>query len=405
MDRRSVLSGIGVGLGGGFLPWSFGSAMARTPVGYIRTNWSRDPFSLGSYSYIAKGSRRRDHREIERPVDGRVFFAGEAAFPHRNSTVHAAHESGLRTADFVLESEAERIGVVGAGMSGLTAAHKLSQNGRQVTVIEARDRIGGRVWTDDRLGSPLDLGASWIHGVRKNPLTEISDQLGLERVATDDSFVIRGRNGRLIDERDAPDWLENVVTVQHDAGADLSQLNLAAYVFPRDYGGKDVTFPGGYAGVFEALAGDYDVRLETAITAVQYDEAGVRLLDTTGGSEQFDAVVLTFPLGVLKAGGVDFQPPLPEDKQSAIQRLGMGTLDKVYLRFDEVFWDEDVTWITTPENDLPEGQFSQWLNFYKYIREPIIMAFNGGPPALDLSSLPDEDVLARAVQTLEIAYP
>ena len=122
-------------------------------------------------------------------------------------------------------------------------------------------------------------------------------------------------------------------------------------------------------------------------------------------TDTFDAVIITLPLGVLKQNAVRFTPPLPEEKQNAIQRLGMGLLDKVYLQFSEVFWDENKTWIATPQNNLPRGQFNQWLNLAKYIDEPVIMAFNGGPPAHDLAKLPDEVIVMRALQTLNLAYP
>ena len=78
--------------------------------------------------------------------------------------------------------KAERVVVVGAGMAGLVAARLLHDSGFIVTVLEARDRIGGRVWTDDRVGAPVDLGGSWVHGVDGNPLTLWCEKLGIELV-------------------------------------------------------------------------------------------------------------------------------------------------------------------------------------------------------------------------------
>lgn len=77
-----------------------------------------------------------------------------------------------------------RVLVVGAGMAGLAAARILHDTGFDVTVLEARDRIGGRTWTDDSLGVPCDLGASWIHGAGDNPLTDWSAAIGLPLVYT-----------------------------------------------------------------------------------------------------------------------------------------------------------------------------------------------------------------------------
>ena len=69
--------------------------------------------------------------------------------------------------------------VVGAGVSGLTAARRLRLLGWDVVVLESRDRIGGRTHTIDLAGHPLDLGASWIHGPVGNPLMAYLDQAGL----------------------------------------------------------------------------------------------------------------------------------------------------------------------------------------------------------------------------------
>jgi phytoene dehydrogenase-like protein len=74
----------------------------------------------------------------------------------------------------------ERVLVVGAGIAGLTAARELTARGFAVVVLEARDRIGGRIWTDrSRPGAPLDLGASWIHGQDGNPITALAARFGV----------------------------------------------------------------------------------------------------------------------------------------------------------------------------------------------------------------------------------
>lgn len=400
------MAGAMAGLAFTTLPTPVRAANGRSLIGYIRTNWSQDPFSLGSYSYFAKGSRQRDSRRLEKPVSDRIFFAGEAAHPKYNSTVHAAYESGQRGADFLLDTNADRIAIIGAGMSGLAAAHKLALAGKSVEVFEARDRIGGRVWTDDRLGFPLDLGGSWIHGINGNPLIPLSDSVGQTRVETnEDDILLLGRGGRRLKEAKLPEWVNNVVTYQHDAGANRDQVNRMAYLWQNDYDGPEVIFPDGYADILKALEGDYIVHLSQAVNQVNLQESGVQMRVGPGGLQTFDAVLVTVPLGVLKAGSIRFDPPLPAKKRAAIDALGMGTLDKVYLLFDEVFWDANPDWIVTPENDLPPGQFNGWLNMAKYIDQPVILAFNGGQPALDLADETDEQLIQKALQTLSLAYP
>ncbi len=402
MQRRQFMTSAAAILMAAMVPIPLRAQTALKAKGYLRTNWSKDPFAYGSYSYVAKGARQRDRRRLAAPIDDVIFFAGEACHPDYNSTVHAAYESGLMAAKKVLKTDAQTVAVVGAGISGLAAAHRLAGADRTVTVFEARDRIGGRIWTNDALGVPLDLGASWIHGTDGNPLTTLSDQLNIERVPTDDSYVIRGSGGRLL--KDIPGWMEEVVSIQHEAGTELHNLNKLAYMLQSDYDGDEVVFPDGYAQVFEGLRGDYEVLMGKTVSAIHKTADGVSLA-VKGQQAEFDAVVVTLPLGVLKKGAVQFSPPLPKKKQTAIDRLGMGVLDKVYLQFDDVFWDKGTTWIELPETGLPHGQFNQWLNIYKYTDAPILMAFNGATPARELAEIGDQDLVSLALSALQRAYP
>src|SRR5690348_4391288 len=79
-----------------------------------------------------------------------------------------------------------RVLVIGAGMAGLVAARLLHDSHFPVTVLEARDRLGGRLWTDESLGVPCDLGGSWIHGADDNPLTNWCASLGIQLAYTPD---------------------------------------------------------------------------------------------------------------------------------------------------------------------------------------------------------------------------
>lgn len=405
MNRRGLIAG----LGSAFAAPSLGAAATPSPLkGYLRTNWSRDPFAFGSYSFLAAGSGDADRATLAEPIADRVFFAGEALNPRYQSSVHAAYESGLRAADALLSGAPQRVAVVGAGMAGATAAHRLAGAGRDVTVFEARDRIGGRIWTDRSFGVAVDLGATWIHGPQGNPIAALADQAGLERVATDDEVVVRGGDGRKIWPLFMPEWLAELAT-EVSVGAEAEELNLAeaqaAYdAYGAGYDGPDVKFPKGYDQVFGPLAGDYAVRLSTIITKLSYSENGVEVQSAIGSSVPFDAVIVTVPLGVLKQGAITFEPALPRAKTAAIARMGMGVLDKLYLRFEDVFWDRDATVIFTPENELPRGQFNYWVNFAKYLGAPILLAFNHAKHARALSAASDEQMLSKALTTLQRAY-
>ena len=92
--------------------------------------------------------------------------------------------TGMRRSPVVAEgkSSGERVLVIGAGIAGLGAARQLLAAGHEVVVLEGRDRIGGRIWTSERwAGAPMDLGASWIHGIEDNPITALADQFGVKR--------------------------------------------------------------------------------------------------------------------------------------------------------------------------------------------------------------------------------
>ena len=232
----------------------------------------------------------------------------------------------------------------------------------------------------------------------------LASQLKLPLKRTDESYVLRGGDGRRMSEAEAPGWLEAVAELEHEYGADADRLNLAAHDTQHWYSGSEVIFPGGYAGIFKGLSGEYDLRLGQAVRKIKHGRGSAEITLFDGRRATFDAVVVTLPLGVLKKNTVRFDPPLPQQKQRAIKRLGMGVLDKVYLKFDHVFWDADHTWILTPETGMARGQFNAWLNMFKFTGQPVILAFNAAGAARKLSGLSDGQVVQRAVSVLSDAY-
>ncbi|MEM7240577.1 MAG: FAD-dependent oxidoreductase [Pseudomonadota bacterium] len=393
LNRRATLTGIAA------LPFLPNPAYAgpRSPSGYLITRWAQDPWAFGSYSHIAKGATPRDRVALRKPLGDTVFFAGEAAHSDYPSTVHGALLSGRDVAAKVQDTGAKRIAIIGAGFAGLGAAHWLTNNGSDdVTVFEARNRIGGRVWTNTDLGMPLDLGGSWIHGVRNNPLTEIADALGVKRHRTNYTEAIIIKPGAKRSLR-MPNWMDDV-WVRQEYGADPDWLSPQAEEEGDYYRGHDVLFQNGYASLLPGLKGAYETRLNTPVTQIDWGDGF-----TINGADTFDAVIVTVPLGVLKAGKINFSPALPKSKTKAIQRLGMGVLDKLYLRFDQVFWDADVEWLvySTPE---PNG-YPTWLNLYRHTGHPVLMAFAGGSAAHRRAAKSDAEILKGAEDALENMYP
>ena len=127
---------------------------------------------------------------IQRDRGDRIYRGLDALCIHNASTGREA----LLPHRISRAARRRKVLVVGAGMAGLVAARLLHDSGSKVTVLEARDRLGGRVWTDDRIGAPVDLGGSWVHGVEGNPLTLWCDKLGVRLISSEaDRLLIDSR--------------------------------------------------------------------------------------------------------------------------------------------------------------------------------------------------------------------
>ncbi|MBF4606600.1 flavin monoamine oxidase family protein [Curtobacterium sp. VKM Ac-1393] len=337
--------------------------------------------------------------------------------------------------------------VVGAGVSGLAAARALALGGQRVVVLEARDRIGGRTWTDSALGVPVDLGASWIHGIDGNPLWALAPRFGIETVEfTVGSFQFDGRpiawhgpSGAPLSEASASAFVADLHTV--DAALDtvvahapppstyaaavdtvlrslLWQGDRAARV--REYmahrsedlcgapvtvldargleeehvPGDEVVFPGGYAQYAHALAVGLDVRLSSVVATVRSSSSGVVVGLADGTTVSAAEVVVTVPLGVLQAGDVTFDPPLAEAVTDAMGRLGMGAYDKVFLRFPERFWGE--SWVVRQQGSAGVDWHS-WYDMSRVTGAPVLAALVGGTGARRLETLPDAMIVEEGV--------
>ena len=346
--------------------------------------------------------------------------------------------------------------VVGAGVAGLAAARRLKLQGASVLILEARNRIGGRVWTDASMpGVSLDLGAAWIQGTKGNPITSLARSFDLRTSPTDfenialydhagrrlgkaeverietgyrsllqrveklrDAMRGEGREdvslqagfervlaGRTLTDRERAELNFAIhAEIEDEYAADAAELSLFNWDQDEGFGGGNELFPAGYSQIAKGLARGLDIRLATPVARIEYSDRGV-VIKTQQDTFTAARVIVTLPLGVLKRGLITFSPGLPEQKLTAIRRLGMGVLNKVYLRFTKVFWpaESDVLGVVA-QTKGQWGQWGEWINYFRYTGQPILAGFNSGKYALGLEGLANHQITEAAMNALKAIF-
>jgi polyamine oxidase len=337
--------------------------------------------------------------------------------------------------------------VVGAGIAGLTVANALTHAGVDVVVLEARDRIGGRLHTVDLGGSQVDLGGSWIHTPDGNPMSALADLLGVMRSPVDffESAVLVDSDGNrdalapvlpmvdafyewLDQERASIDASPSVADaidrfLAGSASPDPRDRELArrflrslvsaenawppedvvAREFPPntvEYGGSSLgEYPdGGYKRILDALAEGLDVLTSYPVGEIGQEDQGVSVRRYPSGEVLMGShAVVTVPLGVLKdPDAITFTPGLPAERRAAIDRLGFGGFEKVLLRFDEPFWSRP-----EPFAVVSDGDVSDWLicfELHAFTGAPVLVAFAVGHAAKRVLGRPLEKRVSEVLE-------
>ncbi|KAH0344376.1 FAD/NAD(P)-binding domain-containing protein, partial [Aureobasidium melanogenum] len=296
------------------------------------------------------------------------------------------------------------IGIVGAGFSGLRCADVLLSHGHRVTILEARNRVGGRVGQSNHLGHTVDLGPNWIHGTDDNPIFEIAKATKTELHYWDERQRILDTDGKPLNEQDAEEigrilWEDGLIsqafkysrentetidpklslmdyfkqeaeTLWKDLGQEEQQRKRKTFLkvceFWGSYVGSATTkqslkyfwleeciegenpfVAGTYTKILEHVARPAlekaEVKLETRVTGIKErkkEEDKVKVEVEGGDKYEFDEVVMTAPLGWLKRNKSVFVDGLTTELDKAIDAIGYGSLDKIYITFPTAFWED-----------------------------------------------------------------
>lgn len=339
----------------------------------------------------------------------------------------------------------KRVGIVGAGIAGLSAAQSLKEKGHDVFILEARERIGGRIWTSSGLGTPIDLGASWIHGTtRDNPLMKLSRKWNIKTFETDhDSVRLWDEAGKMVSQEtvDAADeklhavikriakkyensardksflaaiqesdqkHLEDPIfkwaltsEFEFDMGAPLSELSARTSEADELYSETDAIVVDGYDSVATALAKGLNIQTKKVVKSISVSEKEVQIA-TDGEKFPCDYAVVTVPLSILQNGSIEFTPVLSSAKKELLKKFGMGSVNKIAVKFPAVFWDEKPHFLGFVD-PIP-GHYALCLNYFPILKQPILVFFALGEYATRMESESDDAILSQIVVKLKKIY-
>lgn len=354
--------------------------------------------------------------------------------------------------------------VIGAGVAGLTAASELTRMGKNVLVLEARDRLGGRIFSQKVKHEIYDLGASWIHGIENNPIWSIVQHHQIqttvfnynnsiyyqgkgqsfnsqEKLIFDKSLDYLLKQFKAIDQPERygnalealEQWINGeefllyinkqfhidskVMTklkkmlfdffrllAEDPCASDLEQLSAEFWKNEGYYSGDEVIFPQGYIQIIDALSKNINVLTNKVVQRIDYSQDIIRIITKNGECFSASQVIVTVPLGVLKKHHIQFFPELSQKKTKAINDLGFGTFNKLIVSFDQCFW-----------KSLKHGQSNnmyiynqhRWLNFLdisELYRQPTLLFLFGGASATWIENTSCEDIWQNMSMSLELIF-
>lgn len=327
--------------------------------------------------------------------------------------------------------------IIGAGVAGLAAAMRLSAAGRKAVIVEARDRIGGRILTVDSGDHPMELGAEFIHG--ETPVIfELVERYGLKTFEVDGDQFCNFRGGlaecdffeevnevleklkkyegpdisvdeflqRVCEKKETLEWARSYIAGFHgappeDAGVKSLIVDTGAEEDQRSW-----RIEGGYKKLVECMWQEcerqgVELRLNAKVERVTWS-ADVRV-ETSQEEFQAKKILVTVPASVLKSGAIQFDPELSA-KKAALNGIAMGHVARCVLSFRKRWWEElrsdrgkslrDVSFLFSHVDDFP----TWWTQ--NPAKVPSLVGWASAITAPGLTGRPDEEVASRAIAAL-----
>ena len=330
--------------------------------------------------------------------------------------------------------------IIGAGISGLTIASKMQND--DYLILEARDRIGGRVFTNDK---NIDDGAAWVHGLCNNPLTNLLLSEDLIPVAECNPWMhsenanisyFLGKNSELSVEKRHILWNE-LIQKTKDLNGSITIAEAFSF-FPEDddmrsflylievwCGGSIHNLPLSFLQEAEcktALFGDYagshclfkkgartlvDILSKSCVgkiicnqivVKIEHSPNHVRVFTREGKIYECNKLCITIPPGPLK--NIVFDPPLPSEKMDSLSRIKMGAYKKIQLEFDEIFWNDASMILTRNENN----EYILWNNYASSKNMPILEAICPADSGFLLAHKSDEEIVDSVLEHLKLYF-
>lgn len=347
------------------------------------------------------------------------------------------------------QGSVSRVIVIGAGIAGLSAASALHAAGVEVVVLEGRARIGGRTHTIRISETDVDMGAAWIHSPIGNPLLALLQSLNIELrpFGLDvifDTMRLVGKGGEILSKRnraaamkltnaveaDVMDaaaglttprpladlietrlqsvqdmalraWVRFILHTgfQADLASSVEQISTDNYAVESGFSGDDHVLVGGYKILVSRLAKELRVHCNANVEHVEQTPTGVVVRCSDGRVEVGSHALVAVPLGVLKTDTIQFSPPLPQAKVTAIKRLGVGIFEKLVLQFESAFWREstlDPCGFLVQDNPV----LPYWIDLGTETEKPTLVAHATGPAGAAFAQLDDAAALALACKLL-----